>query len=92
MEDGPTFCGLLRISELYRNGRKYDNGKSENNWQSYKYKKSFGPNFATAFEGVQSREKRYSLETPSISSNVSMSSIGWYISTYTEDHDSFNHL
>ena len=79
MEDGPTFCGLLRISELYRNGRKYDNGKSENNRQSYKYKKSFGPNFASAYDEVLSREKRYSSETPSKTfsgSNVSVSSIG----------------
>ena len=81
MEYGPTFCGLLIISELYRNGRQYNNDKSENNHQSYKYKKSFGPNFASAYDKVLSREKRYSppsssLETPSISfssSNVSVS-------------------
>ena len=76
MEIGPNFCGLLTISYLYRNGRKYDSGKFANNQQSYKYKKSFGPNFASAYDEVVSREKRYSLETPSISSNVSMSSIG----------------
>ena len=81
MEYGPTFCGLLIISELYRNGRQYDNGKSENNRQSYKYKKSFGPNFASAYDKVFSRGKRYSspsLETPSnsvSSSNVSVSSL-----------------
>ena len=82
MENGPNFCGLLTVSHLYRNGLKYDNGKSENNQQSYKYKKRFGPNFASAYDEVVSREKRYSLETPSISSNVSVSSMV----------DSFNHL
>ena len=81
MEYGPTFCGLLIISELYRNGRQYNNDKSENNHQSYKYKKSFGPNFASAYNKVFSRGKRASsssLETPSIkfsSSNVSVFSM-----------------
>ena len=75
VEYGPTFCGLLIMSELYRNGRQYNN---ENNQQSYKYKKSFGPNFASAHDKVLSRGKRYSspsLETPSnsfSSSNVSV--------------------
>ena len=70
MEYGPTVCGLLIISELYRNGRQYENDKSENNRQSYKYKKSFGPNFGSTYDKVLSRGKRYSspsLETPSIS-------------------------
>ena len=81
MEYGPTFCGLLIISELYRNGRQYNNGKSENNRQSYKSKKSFGQNIASAYDKVLSRGKRYtapSLETPSIkfsSSNVSVFSM-----------------
>ena len=81
MEYGPTFCGLLIISELYRNGRQYNNDKSENNRQSYKYKKSLGPNFASAYDKVLSREKRYStptLETPSISFSSSNVKIGQF--------------